>query len=144
MRNITREILNGEVITIPITENSHTFLEEIALVVEMLIIAYVEIKVMVINILNLKEAVIKDDLVKVHGEADHMPDEPMAEANFLIKMTSVSGLGHPSYKGIPQHCYICSLCSNKGHYEHQCHYAQQIMNHATAASIKAHQQEDAA
>ena len=58
--------------------------------------------------------------------------------------SSVSGLGHPSYKGIPQHCYICSLCSNKGHYDQQCHYAQQIMNHATAASIKAHQQEDAA
>ena len=57
--------------------------------------------------------------------------------------SSVSGLGHPSYKGIPQHHYICSLCSNKGHYDHQCHYAQQIMNHATAASIKAHQQEDA-
>ena len=56
----------------------------------------------------------------------------------------MSGLGHPSYKGIPQHHYIWSLCSNKGHYDHQCHYAQQIMNHATAASIKAHQQEDAA
>ena len=58
--------------------------------------------------------------------------------------SSVAGLGHPNYKGIPQHCYICSLCSNKGHYDHQCHYAQQIMNNATAASIKAHQQEDAA
>ena len=56
----------------------------------------------------------------------------------------MSGLGHPSYKGIPQHCYSYSLCSNKGHCDHQCHYAQQIMNHATAASIKAHQQEDAA
>ena len=89
MRNTACKILNGEVITIPITENSHTNLEEIALVVEMLIIAYVEIKVMVINILNLKESVIEDDLVKVHGEADHMPDEPMAEANLLIKMTIV-------------------------------------------------------
>ena len=44
---------------------------------------------MVINILNLKEAVIEDDLVEVHGEADHMPDKPMAEANLLIKMTIV-------------------------------------------------------
>ena len=42
---------------------------------------------MVINIPNLKEAVIKDNLVEVHGEADHMPDKPMAEANLLIKMT---------------------------------------------------------
>ena len=56
---------------------------------------------------------------------------------------SMSGLGHPSYKGIPQHHYICSLCSNKRHYDHQCHYAQQIMNHATAVSIKAHQQKNA-
>ena len=54
------------------------------------------------------------------------------------------GLGHPSYKGIPQHRYVCSLCSNHGHYDHQCHYAQQVMNHATAASIRAQQVEDAA
>ena len=53
------------------------------------------------------------------------------------------GLGHPSYKGIPQHRYVCSLCSNRGHYDHQCHYAQQVMNHATAASIRAQQVEDA-
>ena len=32
MRNTAHEILNGEVITIPIMENSHTDLEEIALV----------------------------------------------------------------------------------------------------------------
>ena len=70
-------------------ENSHTDLEEITLVVEMLIITYVEIKVMVINILNLKEVVIKDDLVEVHGEADHMPNEPMAEANLLVRTTIV-------------------------------------------------------
>ena len=44
---------------------------------------------MVINIPNLKEVVIEDDLVKVHGEADHMLDEPMAEASLLIKMTIV-------------------------------------------------------
>ena len=34
------------------------------------------------------------------------------------------------------------MCSNKGHYDPQFHYAQQVMNHATAASIKAQQQED--
>ena len=55
----------------------------------MLIIAHAEIKVTVINILNLKEAVIKDDLVKGHGEADYILDELMAEANLLIKMTIV-------------------------------------------------------
>ena len=89
MRNTTRKILNGKVITIPVMENSHTDLEEIILTVEMLIIAHADIKVMVINILNLKEVVIKDDLVEVHGEAEHMPDEPMAEANLRIKMTIV-------------------------------------------------------
>ena len=35
------------------------------------------------------------------------------------------------------------MCSNRGHYDHQCHYAQQVMNHATAASIRAQQVEDA-
>ena len=52
------------------------------------------------------------------------------------------GLGHPSYNGIPQHRYMCTLCSNRGHYDHQCHYAQQVMHHVTAASIKVQQQED--
>ena len=89
MRNIAPEILNGEVITIPIMANSLTVLEEIVLKVEMLIITHAEIKVMVINILNLKEAVTKDDLVEVHGEADPMLDEPMAEANLLVRMTIV-------------------------------------------------------
>ena len=70
-------------------EDSHTNLEEIILAVEMLIIIHAEIKVMIINIPNLKEMVIEDDLVKVHGEADHMLDEPMAEANLLIKMIIV-------------------------------------------------------
>ena len=70
-------------------EDSHTDLEEIVLVVEMLIIAHTEIKAMVISIPNLKEVVIEDNLVEVHGEADHMPDEPTAEANLLIKMTIV-------------------------------------------------------
>ena len=89
MRNTACKIPNGEVITIPVMENSHTDLEEIVLAVEMLIIAHAEIKVMIINTLNLKEVVIEDDLVKVHGEAEHMPDEPMAEANLLVKMTIV-------------------------------------------------------
>ena len=70
-------------------ENSHTDLEEIVLMVEMLIITHTEIKVMFINTPNLKEAVIEEDLVKVHGEADHMPDEPMVEANLFIKMIIV-------------------------------------------------------
>ena len=89
MTNIVRETLNGEVITITIMEDSHTNLEEIILAVEMLIIAHTEIKAMVFNIPNLKEAVIEDDLVEVHGEADHMAVEPMAEANLLIKMIIV-------------------------------------------------------
>ena len=89
MRNTAHEILSGEVITIPIMENSHTNLEETILMVEMLIITHVEIKLMVINILNLKEVVIEDDLVEVHGEAEDMLVELMAEANLLIKMTVV-------------------------------------------------------
>ena len=88
-RNTAREILSGEVITIPIMENSHTDQEEIVLAVEMLIITHIEIKLMVINILNLKEAVIEDDLVEVHGEAEDMLVELMAEANLLVKMTVV-------------------------------------------------------
>ena len=89
MRNITPEILSGEVITIPIMENSHTEQEEIVLVVEMLIIAHVEINLMVINILNLKEAVTEDDLAEVHGKAEDMLVELMAEANLPVKMTVV-------------------------------------------------------
>ena len=89
MRNTAHKILNGEVITISIVENSHTDLEEIVLTVEMLIITHAEIKVMVINILNLKEVVIEDNSVEGHGQAEHMPDKLMAEANLLIKMTIV-------------------------------------------------------
>ena len=89
MTNIACETLNGEVTTTIIMENSHTDLEEIILMVEMLIIANTEIKAMVINIPNLKEVVIEDDLVKVHGKADHVPDEPLAEANLLVKMIIV-------------------------------------------------------
>ena len=47
MSNITPKILSGEVITIPVVENSHTIQEGIVLVVEMLIIAHVEINLMV-------------------------------------------------------------------------------------------------
>ena len=88
MRTTAHEILSGKVITIPIVENSHTDQEEITLMVEMLIITHIEIKLMVINILNLKEAV-TEDLEEVHGEAEDMLVELMAEANFLIKMTVV-------------------------------------------------------
>ena len=70
-------------------ENSHTDLEEIVLAVEMLIFTHAGIKAMGTNIPNLKEAVIKDKSVEVHGEADHMPDKHMAEANLLIKMITV-------------------------------------------------------
>ena len=89
MRNTASEILSGKVIIIPIVENSHTNLEETILTVEMLIIAHIEIKLMVINILNLKKVVIEDDLVEVHGDAEDMLVELMAEANLLIKMTVV-------------------------------------------------------
>ena len=57
--------------------------------VEMLIIAHVEINLMVINILNLKEAVTEDNLVEVHGEAEDMLVELMAEVNLLVRMTVV-------------------------------------------------------
>ena len=66
----------------------------------------------------------------------------ITEEDQTINIPQPQGLGHPSYNGIPQHRYVCTLCSNKGHYDHQCHYAQQIMTHATAASFKAQQQED--
>ena len=89
MRNTACRILSGKVITIPIVENSDTDQEEIVLTVEMLLIAQVEIKLMVINILNLKEVFIGDNLVEVHGEAEDMLVELMAEANLLVKMTVV-------------------------------------------------------
>ena len=89
MRNTSHEILSGEVVTIPIMENSHTDQEAIILTVEMLLITHVEIKLMVINILNLKEAVTEDDLVEIHGEAEDMLVELIAEANLPIRMTVV-------------------------------------------------------
>ena len=42
MRNTAPEILSGEVITIPIVENSPTDLEETVLMAEMLIITHIE------------------------------------------------------------------------------------------------------
>ena len=89
MRNTAHVIPSGEVITTPIMENSHTNQEEIVLAVEMLIITDIEINLMVINILNLKEVVTEDDLAEVLGEAEDMLVELMAEANLLIKMTVV-------------------------------------------------------
>ena len=70
-------------------ENSNTDQEIIVLVVEMPIIAHIEINLMVINILNLKEAVTEDNLAEVCGKAEDMLVELMAEANLLIKMTAV-------------------------------------------------------
>ena len=89
MRNTAPEILRCEVITIPIMENSHTGQEEIILMVEMLIITHVEMNLMAINILNLKEAVTEDDLAEVHCEAEDMLVELMAEANLPVRMTVV-------------------------------------------------------
>ena len=57
--------------------------------VEMLIITHVEINPMVINILNLEEAVTEDNLAEVLGEAEDILVEHMVEANLLIKMTVV-------------------------------------------------------
>ena len=37
--------------------------------------------------------------------------------------------GNPNYGGIPQYKYICNVCGNKGHYDHQCHTAHQVMQH---------------
>ena len=55
--------------------------------VETPIIDHAEIKAMVTNMLNLKEVILEEDLAEVHGEADHMPDKHMVEANLPIKMT---------------------------------------------------------
>ena len=89
MRNTAHTILSGEVTTTPIMENSHTDQEEIFLVAEMPIIAHVEINLMVINILNLKEVVTEDDLAEVLGKAEDMLVELMAEANLPVRMTVV-------------------------------------------------------
>ena len=89
MRNTAHATLSGEVTTTPIVENSHTNQEEIVLMVEMLIITHVEINPMVINILNLEEAVTEDNLAEVLGEAEDILVEHMVEANLLIKMTVV-------------------------------------------------------
>ena len=37
-----------------------------------------------------------------------------------------AGTGDPEYRGIPQYKYICGVCSNKGHYDHQCHTLQHL------------------
>ena len=37
-----------------------------------------------------------------------------------------AGTGDPEYKGIPQYKYICGVCRNKGHYDHQCHTLQHL------------------
>ena len=37
-----------------------------------------------------------------------------------------AGTGDPEYQGIPQYKYICGVCRNKGHYDHQCHTLQHL------------------
>ena len=37
-----------------------------------------------------------------------------------------AGTGDPEYRGIPQYRYICGICRNKGHYDHQCHTLQHL------------------
>ena len=70
-------------------EGFPTDLEEIILATEILITDHAEIKVMDTNIPNCKKAHIVGDLVEVHGEADHMLDEPMVEVNLPIRMIIV-------------------------------------------------------
>ena len=35
-------------------------------------------------------------------------------------------MGDPEYQHIPQYRYICGVCRNKGHYDHQCHTLQHL------------------
>ena len=35
-----------------------------------------------------------------------------------------------SYKGIPQARWVCNLCANRGHYDHQCQFASDFMTRA--------------
>ena len=37
-----------------------------------------------------------------------------------------AGTGDPEYRHIPQYRYICGVCCNKGHYDHQCHTLQHL------------------
>ena len=36
--------------------------------------------------------------------------------------------GDPQYKGIPQYKYLCGICHNRGHYDHQCHTLQHLFH----------------
>ena len=83
MINTIRKPQNGEVT--PIMEDFITDLGEYALVDEMLVYDNVRIKVMDTSILNCLEAYIVNDLLKVHEEADHMPEGPMIEVNLLVR-----------------------------------------------------------
>ena len=38
-----------------------------------------------------------------------------------------------SYKGIPQARWVCNLCANRGHYDHQCQFAQDFMTRTARA-----------
>ena len=37
-----------------------------------------------------------------------------------------AGTGDPEYRGIPQYKYVCGVCCNRGHYNHQCHTLQHL------------------
>ena len=41
---------------------------------------------------------------------------------------TLSGMGDPQYKGIPQYRYICGICHSRGHYDHQCHTLQHLFH----------------
>ena len=41
---------------------------------------------------------------------------------------TLSGTGDPQYKGIPQYKYLCGICHNRGHYDHQCHTLQHLFH----------------
>ena len=52
-----------------------------------------------------------------------------------------SDTGDPQYKGIPQYKYLCGICHNRGHYDHQCHtlqhlfHAMQLQNRQSNAPV---------
>ena len=37
-----------------------------------------------------------------------------------------AGTGDLEYRGIPQYKYVCGVCRNRGHYDHQCHTLQHL------------------
>ena len=47
-----------------------------------------------------------------------------------------AGTGDPEYRGIPQYRYICGICRNKGHYDHQCHTLQHLAHAMQSQQIQ--------